>query len=203
MVVARQDIMRATPKRFVKSLFLCSVMGFLVINLNLFLKADMNDHGVDLGVLQDSGGPGPGGGAGLPGSLGADSAVNPSDLQRPLLPAANGPSNETFPKFIANDNNVVNNNKPVDNHTSGLLVKKEDGYHEQQGGQNSSVMSNRFSAKDFFDYKPIGTDPTVIKAYISAMNREQPIRNLDKFDLSTSDNTIVIVVQVGILCFPW
>ena len=45
-------------------------------------------------------------------------------------------------------------------------------------------------------YVTVGTDPTDIKHYIAQVNKAQQIRNTDRFDLPSSENSIVIVIQV-------
>ena len=169
--------MRATPKRFVKSLFLCSVMGFLVINLNLFLRAD--DDTAATGQLVQQQQQHDTAQQALPNAQPSIKYIIPPS--KPLHAAGDDRKNQTFNRIIKED--------------AGLMVQPP----KKVNNNSFADEIERFDPKDFLKYRAIGTDTVDIQAYIKAVNQAQPIRNLDKFDLPTSKNTIVIVVQVSAL----
>ena len=152
--------MRATPKRFVKSLFLISVTGFLIVNMNLLLRTSVG-----------------------PDYEGANDVVDPVEM-------ANTKAHPPLAQFP--------------NRTGDLNAQNSDLGPAAKGDKNDtkiSIHANRTMGETPGKevpkvQSPGGLDTEKIKQWIKEVNAAQRILNLDKFDLSSSENTLVIVVQV-------
>ena len=124
--------MRATPKRFVKTLVVVAVLVFVFMNMSLFMQTD-----------------------------------DTPDLQLP------------------EGTSVLTNRQVV------FHVFAPRSLNASHITSNKSVLHGSASR-----YVRIGVNATLVKEYIALVNERQPIYNLDRFDLRSSDNTVVIVVQV-------
>ncbi len=158
--------MRATPKRFIKTLFFGSLLCFVVVNLNLFLNAS-NDPGPPQ--------------AGAPGNAPNNPDISTSNgLQNGGIIA--GPV-----RSIHGFNNASNGEKP------NRVVLNTKNPHE---GVPVGTGNLRDSNASQYAPVGLDPNLEAIKRAIRTENLRQRILNLDKFDLKASDSTVVIVVQV-------
>lgn len=151
--------MRPTPRRLVKTLFIVSMFGFLIINMNLFLDSRSGSQNSEGPLFNE------------PPERKNDNHVGVANF----VPKANNNSVKTAINAKGILNNLLNNSLH-DNTTIG---------------KNTNSKNFRFD-----EYVPLGNDYEAIKAYIKQANKAQKIRNLDNFDLPSSQNGIVMVVQV-------
>ena len=128
--------MRATPKRFVKTIVFVAILVFVLMNMSLFMTAD-DDR--DLGLPEGT--------------------------------------------------SVLNNYRQAMFHAA--FTSRSPNANASHITSNKSALHSSASR-----YVRIGANVTLVKAYIALVNEQQPIYNLDRFDLRSSDNTVVIVVQV-------
>lgn len=135
--------MRTTPKRFIKTFVVVSVLGFVFMNMSLFMRAE-RDTSSDMFDMQHPGG------AAVQSSTGHLTSLD-------ML-------HNAFTVHLPNASHIT---------------------------FNKSVLHGSTSR-----YVRIGANVSAIKTYIAWVNEHQPIYNLDRFDLRSSDSTVVIVVQV-------
>lgn len=68
----------------------------------------------------------------------------------------------------------------------------------QPGIYNLSSLLNGTDRFNLDMYTPLGDDSELIQKYIAQANHQQHIRNLDRFDLSSSPSSVVIIIQVSL-----
>lgn len=139
--------MRPTAKRLVKTVFLVSVAGFVVLNIRLLLR-----HGNE---------------------------EEEDDNDSPV----------SFERVIGNSSSGMHYRKYKDSETHDLNILSQLNILQWQLGNVSRNATGRATLMKMGSRTDIGTS-------IWEINRQQTILNLDKFDLSASDSTVVIVVQV-------
>lgn len=158
--------MRATPKRFLKTLFLISVTGFLIVNMNLLLRTSMTPE-----YDEDPGPQDP--------HEGDVNHIREANLEQQVPVVNRTSSNHSAAQLDPEselDTGKVSNESKVSIHA------------------NRTMGENR--PKDAPKVEHPESDIELIKERIKELNSAQKILNLDRFDLSSSENTIVIVVQV-------
>ena len=180
-------MMRASPRRVVKSMFVVSMLGFLIINFNLFMdnEPDVTSStpapaAVDTKqIFKDA----------MPPDKNGDDSIDYAIPPRHLAVHANNSDKDAPPPV--HDPVVINKpGKPLKNSKDISELLKFPGRHAH--AQNSSGHAVTVGRQ----YVTVGTDPTDIKHYIAQVNKAQQIRNTDRFDLPSSENSIVIVIQV-------
>lgn len=147
-------MMRTSPKRFIKVVFIVSTVFFVLIQIN-FLLRNTEDDTIDSPALEHSN-----------LSLGAHGRFAFHDID-----AASFNREDLLNRLNEGRYNITRNNSNIN------MVEK-----------NVDPVSN-WSL-------PRNLNISEIKRFSWDINKRQPIRNLDKFDLSASASTIVIVVQV-------
>ena len=158
--------MRPTPRRVLKTLCVVTVMGFLIMNLNLLVQTVDEDaqrsrelQALDTQQQQQQQQQGE-----------KARAANASQLRTTLGNHSGGEVRPSTPGPVVKQGTT----NPYYNKHSGLIAAIE------AGPRNS----------------PPELNATRIREFIVATNSEQTVHNLDKFDLRTGSETLVIVVQV-------
>ena len=158
--------MRATPKKFIKMVLLTSLMCFVVVNLNLFLRAGTGTQ-YDGGYFQQEAA------GGVVVVHMPEQALNHSWAQR----VPNSSALEVGPHV----NRTTVPQQPFGSHLNLSKMAPHEAVHGDLRLLLPSV-ANR-SLDD-------------IKTMVRQANREQRILNLDRYELAASDSTVVVVVQV-------
>ena len=182
IVVGVAAAMRPTPRRVLKSLCIVTVMGFLVMNLNLLVQTadeELRRNSItDIQLLEEQ----------------ADGAM----VKNPNASHSRG-SNQSQGNANGQSNyNVVEREMPERTNYS------RDGSKRKDAPRNKIVSLNERIKKEglvpVLESGPLNSPPelnaTFIRNFIVNTNKAQLIHNLDKFDLRAGSETLVIVVQV-------
>ena len=177
--------MRATPKRFIRSLFLISISGFFIINMNLFIRTGLESQPPDYvdNVQAIPGLPAP------DNNHGNRTAVLPGP---PFMGVNNVDIVDLIKGKLPPDRGVLGGFAISSNKTENVLP----GPNEKAPSGRVEDKVNGSSSKLPVVPGPSKQERQAIMQIMLEANREQKIRNLDKFDLSASADTVVIVVQV-------
>ena len=161
--------MRPTPRRVLKTVCVVTVMGFLVMNLNLLVQTANDDAQRRASDLQ-----------GL------------SDVQQ-QAPGGNG--NNSKGGRVGNATTQLRGNASLPGAASGTTV----GYVKPAPGPSSVYARHAGLIKQIEagpKNSPPEINATEIREFIVRSNAEQTVHNLDKFDLRAGSETLVLVVQV-------
>lgn len=176
--------MRPTPRRVIKTLCIITVMGFLIMNLNLLVQTADEDAGLrnEISEIQYVDGQNPGSALGKNrnGSLSLRTG-NSSEHGTTFNPYNSDNSNNDGVKLQNHSTRgpiqtVVNNPN-----SAGAVIARDGLIPALNSGPHNS---------------PPELNATYIRNFIIKTNEEQTIYNLDKFDLKAGSETLVIVVQV-------
>ena len=168
--------MRATPKKFIKTLFITSIMCFVVVNLNLFLRAEPETQ--------------------------YDEAFFPPQVEGGVVVIQGQARNSSVAgQGLPNNSQQAPSGGVGGYNRTTVLVPPAPGSQIKLPKQPKIPGLDAKVAPDDLDRRillPVIANRSLneIKELVRQANREQRILNLDRYELAASDSTVVVVVQV-------